>query len=105
MDALSVPAAIAFIVIGFLVLHHQSGEIKHTERQLASAQAEIRATAVNLAVKVHEEHEQRLVTVGQRCDFTALVTHLLVERDHADAGPFEASYQGCEKQLTKLRER
>jgi hypothetical protein len=105
IDALSVPVAIAFIVVGFLVLHHQGGQIKGTQRDLAVAQGDVRRTASALATKVRQEHEQRLVTVGQRCEFTRLVTHLLVEKDHADAAPFVKSYEGCEKQLAKLRQR
>lgn len=50
------------------------------------------------------EHDARLITVAQRCDFTKKVTHVLVKNhDVIDAKPFVKSYDECEVQLAKLK--
>lgn len=81
----------AFVVVGYLVIHHQSVRIAETQNLLAGQN---KASA-----------ESRVKTVTQRCEFTKLVIDELVLRAPSlDAKPFHKSYDKCVLSLVKVKE-
>lgn len=70
----------------------------------SSQETRIAGIAEENKSNLEKEHDARLITISQRCDFTKKVTHVLVKNhDVPDAKPFVKSYDECEVQLAKLK--
>jgi type II secretory pathway component PulJ len=70
------------------------------EVQLAT---ELARTQHALEKTVADSANTRITTVTQRCDFTRLVTNVLIQQDPQVAPPFQKSLAGCEKQLAIVK--
>jgi hypothetical protein len=72
-------------------------------RQVVQTQHELARTQNELEASGKASAETRITTVTQRCDFTRLVTNVLIRQDPQVAGPFEKSLAGCLVQLALVK--
>lgn len=89
---------VALLIWGGVSLHNQGTALHRTQRALEATQS-------LLLTSQKASTETRITTVTQRCEFTKLVVDELVRRaPQIDAAPFARSYEGCERQLAKVKQ-
>lgn len=98
-----VAIAVVLLLLAVIGNHNASNNQSRLSQGLADTQSQLAQTQTSLAKIVKDSAETRITTVTQRCDFTRLVTNVLVQQDPKVAAPFKASLTGCLKQLAIVK--
>lgn len=96
VTALLVAVAVALLVIAVI------GNRQVADKQAGLSQA-LSRTQSALEKSAKDSANTRITTVTQRCNFTRLVTNVLVRQDPQVAAPFQRSLAGCLAQLAVVK--